>query len=163
MLSDLFSDVNLNSEQVTAIVIVSISVVSLLIFLMTALVTSTWKSVSTAKLEIALKRQMIDRGMSAEAIAQVMNARAAPQKRANVPCACEVVVESDDEWHTALVLQVAGDQYYVHYVGTEMNENEWVGEGRVRFPAGSNDPEQIARFHSFANGALEKEPMQREV
>jgi hypothetical protein len=153
----------LNSEQVTAIVIVSISVFSLLVFLMTALITSTLKGISTAKLEIALKRQMIDRGMPADAIAQVMNARTSAQATANLPCASEVVVESDGEWHTALVLQVGGDQYHVHYVGTDMDENEWVGEGRVRFPAGSSFPDQLARFHEFANGALQKEPVEREV
>ena len=36
------------------------------------------------------------------------------------------MIERDEEWHPGFVLKRDGDRYFVHYVGGEMSENEWV-------------------------------------
>jgi hypothetical protein len=162
MLGKLLSG-SLHPQQVTAIIIVSISAMSLLIFLMTAIIASAAQKVSTLKLETALKRDMIERGMSAAAIAQVVNSTAAPETASNLPCASEAVVSKDGEWHTALVLQMADDRYYVHYVGCEMDENEWVDDDRIRFRNWSKDHDQIADSRIPRNGAPRKPRMEMEV
>jgi len=162
MLGSLLSE-PLNSQQVTAIVIVSFSAVCLLIFLMTTIIASTWQKVSTTKLETALKREMIEHGMSAGAIVQVINSRATPDAAVNLPCASEAVVSKDGEWQTALVLQMSDDRYYVHYVGSDMDANEWVDEDRIRFRNWSKDPGPIADSRTGRNGAPRKQPMEMEL
>ncbi|HKI19332.1 MAG TPA: Tudor-knot domain-containing protein [Isosphaeraceae bacterium] len=162
MLGSLLSE-PLNSQQVTAIVIVSLSAVCLLIFLMTAVIASTWQKASALKLETALKREMIERGMSAEAIAQVIDSRAVPEGTVSLPCACEAVVNRDGEWQTGLVLQISDDRYYVHYVGSDMDENEWVDEDRIRFRNGSRDSEVITESRTGRTGAPWKQPIETEL
>jgi hypothetical protein len=101
--------------------------------------------------------------MSAEEIARVVDTHT-PRggNEVDLPCASEVVVKGDDDdWYPALVLQVRDGQYLIHYVGHEMEENEWVGEDRVRFPAGSHVPALIAPLG--ANGIPRKAPMEAEV
>jgi len=162
MLGSLLSD-SLSSQQVTAIVIVSLSAVCLLVFLMTTVIAGTWQKASGLKLETALKREMIERGMSADAIARVINCRATPEGAVNLPCACEAVVSKDGDWQTALVLQMSDDRYYVHYVGSAMDENEWVDDDRIRFRNWSKDPELIAESQPARNRAPRKQPMEMEV
>jgi hypothetical protein len=162
MVGSLISE-SLNSEQVTAIVIVAMGASCLLIFLITTVVVGTWHKTAALKHETALKRAMIDRGMAADAIVQVLNSHATPVGAANLSCACEAVVQKDGEWQTGLVLQMADDRYYVHFVGSEMNENEWVGEDRIRFRAWSSDPAAIADSRIGRNGAPRKQPMEMEV
>lgn len=152
-----------SSQQVTAIVIVSVSVMSLLVFLMTTVIAGTWQKMSALKLETDLKREMLGRGMTADAIAQVINCRATPESAASPPCACEAVVNKDGEWQTALVLQTTDDRYYVHYVGREMDENEWVGVDRIRFANWSENAERMQPFHLGRNGGPRKQPMELEV
>ncbi|MGO9918826.1 MAG: Tudor-knot domain-containing protein [Isosphaeraceae bacterium] len=162
MLGSLISD-SLTSQQVTAIVIVSLSALCLLIFLMTTVIAGTWQKASALKHETALKREMIERGMSADAIAQVISCRVTPEGAVNLPCACEAVVNSDGEWHTGLVLQMSEDQYYVHYVGTDMDDNEWVGEDRIRFRNWSKEPALSAESHLTRNGSPRKPPVEMEL
>jgi hypothetical protein len=107
---------------------------------------------------IALKLQMIERGMTADEIVQVLG----PPSEAlddlseeeddeaeeqddkaeivNEPCAGEVLIEQEGEWHTALVLR--RDRYLIHTCpgcyGAEMSDNEWVDAHRLRFPAPSS-------------------------
>ncbi len=162
MLGTLLSE-PLSSQQVTAIVIVSLSAVSLLIFLMTTVIAGTWQKTSALKLEMALKRAMIDRGMPADAIAQVVGSRATPEGAVNLPCACEAVVKKDGEWQTGLVLQMADSRYYVHYVGSEMDANQWVDEDDIRFRNWSKDPEPIADSRPARNGAPRKQPMEMDL
>ncbi len=154
---------SLNSQQVTAIVIVSITTISLLVFLMTTVIASAVQKVSALKVESSLKRAMIDRGMSADAISQVVNSRAIPEGAVNLPCACEAVVNRDGEWQTALVLQMSDDRYYVHYIGCDMDENAWVEEDDIRFRNWSKDPEPIVESRPIRNGAPRKQPMEMEV
>jgi len=162
MLGALLSE-PLTSQQVTAIVIVSLSAICLLIFLMTTVIAGTWQKASALKLETALKREMIERGMSADAIAQVINSGATPVGAVNLPCACEAVVNKDGDWQTGLVLQMSDDRYYVHYVGSDMDENEWVGEDRIRFRNWSKDSELIAESRPGRNGAPRKPPIEMEL
>jgi len=109
---------------------------------------------------IALKQQMIERGMTADEIVQVLG----PPSEAlddlsheeddeaeeedykaeivNEPCAGEVLIEQEGEWHTALVLRRDGDRYLIHTCPgcyeAEMSDNEWVDADRLRFPAPSS-------------------------
>ena len=162
MLGSLLSE-PLTSQQVTAIVIVSLSAICLLIFLMTTVIAGTWQKASALKLETALKREMIERGMSADAIVQVINSRATPEGAVNLPCACEAVVNRDGEWQTGLVLQMSDDRYYIHYVGSDMDENEWVNEDRIRFRNWSKEPELTAESRPTRNGSPRKPPIEMEL
>jgi len=162
MLGSLLSE-SLNSTQVTAIVIVSVCTISLLIFLMTTVIAGTWQKVSTQNHESSLKRAMIDRGMPAEAIVQVMNSRTTPEDAVSLPCASEAVVSKDGEWQPGLVLQMSNDRYYVHYVGRDMDENEWVDEDRIRFRAWSQSPDSIVEPRMARNGAPRKQPIEMEL
>ena len=162
MLGSLLSE-PLSSSQVTAITIVSIGSISLLVFLMTTVIVGTWQKAAATKQETALKRAMIDRGMSADAIAQVINSRSTPEGAVNLPCACEAVVNRDGEWQSGLVLQMENDRYYIHYIGSDMDENEWVDEDRIRFRPWSNSLDVSAESRYARNGAARKPPVEMEV
>jgi hypothetical protein len=95
----------------------------------------SWTKVQKLRLDNALKQQMIDRGLSAEDIVAVLTSSTRGREGLEHPCASEVVVESDGEWHTGLILRREGERYYVHYVGTDMSDNEWVTSDRIRVPA----------------------------
>ena len=71
------------------------------------MLTDAFKSVAVARAELALKREMVGRGMSAEEIALVMGAGGRRDGAAGFPLACEAVARKDDEWCAALVLQAA--------------------------------------------------------
>jgi hypothetical protein len=104
---------------------------------------------------IALKQQMIERGMTADEIVQVLGPPSEAlddlseeeDDEAGVvsgPYAGEVVVQREGyegEWHSALVLRRSGDRYLIHtcpgYEGCELPGNEWVKADRVRFSASS--------------------------
>jgi hypothetical protein len=162
MLGSLLSE-SLSSSQVTAIVIVSVGTISLLVFLMTTTIMGTIQTMSAQQHDTALKRAMIERGMPADAIVQVVNSRANPDGAVNLPCACEAVVNKDGEWQPGLVLQMSNDRYYVHYVGSDMDENEWVDEDRIRFRAWSQNPDSIVEPRLVRNAAPRKHPMEMEV
>ncbi|HEV3122844.1 MAG TPA: hypothetical protein VGY53_13110, partial [Isosphaeraceae bacterium] len=116
------------------------------------------RRLNEAKIDADLKRDMLDRGMSADEIEQVISAgRVIPARGVELPMACEAVVESDGEWHAALVLKRDGDRWYIHYVGSSMEENEWVKVDRMRFPAGAmNHHELTAGMACDANGSAPK-------
>ena len=142
----------------------------LLLFVVAVVVFGSWvipaiKAYAENRREFALKRDMVARGMSGDEIARVINAHGHPPDEAvALPCASQVVVHSDGEWHEALVLKVADGRYFVHYVGTEMDENEWVEQDRVRFPADSVIPSLVAEaVHAPRNGAPGKGPLLEEV
>jgi hypothetical protein len=104
---------------------------------------SAIQSIKETALEARLKQELLDRGMAPEAIAQVIECHrgGTTHKRIagteDLPYACEAVVQRDGEWQAALVLAEGDGKYCVHFVGTEMDENEWVDEGRIRFASGS--------------------------
>jgi hypothetical protein len=84
---------------------------------------------------MALKREMLDRGMSVEDIERVLGAERVEKakKAASYPSATEVVVEQDGEWYAAILLKTTGEEYLVHYKGYD--EEEWVTLDRIRFLA----------------------------
>ncbi len=139
---------------------------------------------------IALKQQMIDRGMTADEIVEVLGPPSQAlddlsdkeEDEAGVvvgPFAGEVVVEREGyegQWHSALVLRRSGDRYLIHtcpgYEGCELPGNEWVQSDRVRFPAassGQDDPHGGSADHTGALdaghwcGHQEKGPVPAEV
>jgi hypothetical protein len=109
---------------------------------------------------IALKQQMIEQGMTADEIVQVLGPPYEalddlsqeeddePEEEddkaeiVNEPRAGEVLIEQEGEWHTALVLRRDGNRYLIHTCpgcyGAEMSDNEWVDADRLRFPAPSS-------------------------
>lgn len=121
-------------------------------------------SSSATRAENRLKHEMIARGMSAPEIAQVVSSRAGGVGDAvDLPCASEALVEWGDDWYPALVLKVANGQFFVHYVGNGMDENEWVGAERIRFPAGSTLPGFLAPNPEGRPGVPVKAPVADEV
>jgi hypothetical protein len=128
-----------------------------MIIAVVALSTGAWVKVSQQ--EIALKQQMVERGMSADEIIGVLSGAKPREGGVDLPSACEVIVNIDDEWQPGLVLKSAGDQYFIHLVGTEMSDNQWVTSDRVRFPAPtdgrcgkSGDWSFLAEFARMASG-----------
>jgi hypothetical protein len=161
MLGALLSQ-SLSPEQAMLILIVGFAATAGVLIAVTAIVTSAVRSVAVTRLEIAMKRELVERGMSAEDIARVIDAHTCSGENVvNLPCASEAVVLRDDEWQPALVLQIGNGRYLVHHVGSDMDENEWVGEDRIRFRAGSQIPTLVSQ--SVANGVPRKEPMEAEV
>ncbi|GAC1450733.1 MAG: hypothetical protein NVSMB9_35380 [Isosphaeraceae bacterium] len=101
---------------------------------MTAIIGGLWKAARKDRVNFELKRMMIERGMSADEIVRVLSVGGA-RTADTEPCASEVVVDWLGDWYPALILKRAEGSYYVHYIGHEMSENEWVEEARVRFSA----------------------------
>jgi hypothetical protein len=129
---------------------------------------SAWAGVTKLRLKaaltqqlIALKQQMIERGMTADEIVQVLGPPSEnpdylsedEDDEAGVvtgPFAGEVVVQREGyegQWHSALVLRRSGDRYLIHtcpgYEGCELPGNEWLKADRVRFPASSSGQEDL--------------------
>ena len=135
----------------------------------TGIVMGVWSGMSARRAEHALKSEMLARGMTAEEIVQVIQAQTGKPAKldlsnaTNLRCACEVVVERDEEWQPALVLQVADGAYYIYFVGESMSENQWVNPTRIRFPANSPLNDSAWPSYAFHNGVPRKEPMEAEI
>jgi hypothetical protein len=95
----------------------------------------TWTNVNKLRLDHALKQQMLDRGLSTDDMLAVLTGTRHREHGEQLPCASEVAVNIDGEWHTGLILKRDADRYFIHLVGTEMSDNQWVSVERVRFPA----------------------------
>jgi hypothetical protein len=145
----LLAQVSPNHPIDIGLVVGLVFIVGIFIIALVAIVATAWSQIHRLRLEGPLKQQMIERGMSAEDIVAVLTNQMpgegavghprASDEAIDFPCASEAVVEGDGEWHTALILKRDGERYYVHYVGTEMSDNEWVTSDRIRFPAASGD------------------------
>jgi hypothetical protein len=161
MLGQLISNTPLTTEAVVWLFV--LLTVGVLAF--TAIVASTFRSYAVARMEIALKRDMVERGMPAEAIARVINTHSTtPEDATLLSWPTQVVVQMDGEWQDALVLKAAPGRYYVHLVGTQMDENKWVEQEYVRFPAGSEMFTVAARAATATpNGAPVKEPVVEDI
>jgi hypothetical protein len=101
--------------------------------LVTAIIGKQWRKIRQTELDNAMRRDLLDRGMSPEEIARVLNAE--PAKAVAYPAANEVVVEQDGDWYPGILLKTDGQKYLVHYKGYD--EEEWVTLDRIRFPAAS--------------------------
>jgi hypothetical protein len=123
---------------------------------------------------IALKQQMVEKGMTADEIVRVLGPPSEalddlPEEgkddeagSVTEPCAGEVVVEQDGEWHSALVLQRRGDRYLVHtcpgYDLADMSDNKWVQADRIRFPASLSGQDEPFRGSADSSGAFGAAP-----
>jgi hypothetical protein len=115
---------------------------------------------------------MLERGMSAVEIAQVLNRSTPGRNAVEYPCASEVAVNWEGDWYDALVLRREDDRFYIHYVGHDMSENEWVTADRVRFPAssptglgprGENAKDSESYLTSHRNSVLKAAPVDAEL
>jgi hypothetical protein len=108
-----------------------------------AIVSSERGSVRVAEIQADLKREMIQRGMSAEEIERVLAAGGANPEEVDRdryaavgPATCDVAVEDGDgDWQRAILLDMRGDSCRVHYVGHDIDDNKTVDRSRVRFPS----------------------------
>ena len=89
-----------------------------------------------------------------EEIVSVLNNRRPGERAIESPCASEAIIEIDDEWQTALILKRDGERYFVHVVGTEMSENQWVTGDRLRVAAVGHDGCASPIDWSFLGGAF---------
>ena len=122
----------------------------------------------------ALKKAMVERGMTADEIVQVLG----PPSEAldvlsegeddekgvvNEQCAGEVLVDQAGQWLPALVLRRDGDRYLIHtcpgYGGrVEMSCNEWVKADRLRFAASSSGQDGSPQGLADRTGAFDASP-----
>ena len=149
---------SLGSGQLMTVLIVMAAV----LVPVSGIVFSSMQSILVQRYDSLLKRAMIERGMSVDQIlALTESGKGGDDEGKSLPCASEAVVDSDGEWRTALVLRVSGDRYYVHFVGTEMDENDWVESAHIRFPSGAFPHDPLA--YPYSNGAPEKGPIEAEI
>jgi hypothetical protein len=153
MTSLLFANFNeFSSSQVLALWLSGMGMATLGLISLVGIWAGAWTSVNKVRLEHALKQQMLDRGLSPDEMVSILASTRPHNRGVEFPCACEVVVDIDEEWHTALILKQEEDRYYVHVVGTDMSENQWVTGDRVRFPALNDGPSGQAGDCSFLSG-----------
>jgi hypothetical protein len=160
-------------------------------------IATTWAGVIKLRLRaglkqqvIALKQEMIERGMTADEVVRVVGppsealddlSEKEDDEAGDVcgPFAGEVVVEREGyegQWHSALLLRRSGDRYLIHtcpgYEGCELPGNEWVNADRLRFPAPSRGQDgspgdSADHTEAFDSGHWhrqpEKEPVPAEV
>jgi hypothetical protein len=130
------------SMQLMVIVLGGLAALWLLAVCVVAIVASERRKVRVAEIQAELKREMLQRGMSAEEIERVVGAGVAEpasgeDRYAEVgPATCDLAVEDGDgDWRRAILLDMRGDLCLVHYVGSDIDENETVSRSRVRFPS----------------------------
>ena len=158
----------LSPTQNVILAIVAMGVGFVTLVSLAGIIVPAWASVCKLRLETALKQQMVDRGMSADEILTVLSGPAPSTNTIDFPCASEVVVESEGEWSPALILKRGDDRYFVHYVGYDLSDNEWVSGARVRFPElvkssggfalGRDDPAGVYGENSGAPGERNRRP-----
>jgi hypothetical protein len=142
MLSQFVPDIAaMSSAQYLALAIVAMGVGFLTLVSLAGIIVPAWASVCKSRMETALKQQMVERGMSADEILTVLSGPVPSTNIVNLPAASEVVVEWNGDWCPALVLKREDDRYFVHYVGHDLSDNEWVSGARVRFPESSRHQE----------------------
>jgi hypothetical protein len=127
----------LSSTQEMILCVLGISIGIPCVIAVVGIWAGAWAKVHKLQLETGLKQQMVDRGMSAEDIVAIVKSRRPGEGAVDAPCASEVVVDIGGEWQTALILKRDGDRCFVHLVGTEMSDNQWVTSDRIRIPATS--------------------------
>jgi hypothetical protein len=124
-----------SSGQLLGLWISSIAIGALVIISVVGVWAGSWTTVNRLRLDHAIKQQMLDRGLSTDDMLAVLAGTRHREQGEELPCASEVVVNVDGEWQTGLILKRDADRYFIHLVGTEMSDNQWVNCERVRFPA----------------------------
>ncbi len=149
---------SLGSGQLMTVLIVMAAV----LVPVSGVVFTSIQSILVHRYDSILKRSMVERGMTVDQILAIIESgKGSRDEGKSLPCASEAVVESDGEWQAALVLRISGDRYYVHFVGTEMSDNQWVESAHIRFPSGSFHHDPLA--YPYANGIPEKGPIEAEI
>src|SRR5262245_2736615 len=133
MLANLLA--GLDKTQGFAIIVVCVLVSGTIVAIMAMLVAQA--QARKALVEADLKRRMIERGMSAHEIAKVLG-KDEVEEAENLACASEAVVEWEGDWYPSYVLKTAPGRFFVHYIGHDVSENEWVEAHRVRLPAATD-------------------------
>jgi hypothetical protein len=128
------------------LIVIGVGVVGVVAWIAAECIAFERRKHEIARRQLALKEEMVQRGMSVEEIERVIRAGAAkPEVRGEEagdryalegPATCDVVAqESDGDWQRAILLRRDGDSWLVHYVGHDVDDNEWVGRDRIRFPS----------------------------
>lgn len=73
----------------------------------------------------------------------------------------EAAVERDGEWMPAYVLMHL-DRCYVHFVGHDWSDNEWVDEVRIRFAGRPDDSSPLFRTN-LGRPVKEAKPIPHEL
>ena len=141
----------LSSSQGFGIIVVC-SLVAGTVIALAAILADARKALAVAD----LKRRMIDRGMSAEEIATVIGL-GEPAGGKSLPSPSEAVVEWGGDWHPAYILKQGGGKFFVHYIGNDVSENEWVEARRVRLPAATDQDDEAGWASAPAKGPVEAE------
>jgi hypothetical protein len=127
----------MSSSQIVALLIVGMGAGFLVLVSLAGIIVPALAGVLKHRMDALLREKMVDRGFSADEIVRVLSTGTASPDSVSLPCASEVVVECDGDWQPAFVLKHQDHRYYVHLVGHDVSENQWIAEDRIRFPAGS--------------------------
>jgi hypothetical protein len=126
---------SLHPEELTAIVIVTVSVIGVVAVTLPIVFAVQLRCMRESRINAELKREMLARGLSAEDIALVIGTGTGNHEpEGAIPSAGEIVVEHSGEWHSAILLKRSDSRWFIHYVGTDSDQNEWVTADRIRFP-----------------------------
>jgi hypothetical protein len=130
----------LGSAQLLGLLIVGMGVGFLIVATVVGTIVPAWASVAKHRMNTVLKEKMLERGFSAEEITRVLSDSNRSRGFSDLTCASEVVLDRDGDgaWIPGLVLKRQGDRYFVHVVGSDMSENQWITADRIRFPASSH-------------------------
>jgi hypothetical protein len=119
----------LDGDAFMGILFLSLAAAVGTVIAVTAIITTQARRYREVKLALELKRDLIERGVPIEQIERIVGPILSHSARG------EVVVEQGGEWYPATVLNARAGLYYIHYEGYGQDEDEWVEEERVRFPA----------------------------
>jgi hypothetical protein len=134
----------LGSLPWTGILFATLGILGLIAMVLLTVAMAERTKIRLAQIHVDLKRDMIQRGMSADEIERVLAAGVPDSEPARDrdryakvgPATCDVaVVDEDGDWQRAILLHMRGDSCLVHYVGTDIENNETVRRSRVRFPS----------------------------
>jgi hypothetical protein len=132
----LFAEVaELSSAQLVGLSISLIGIGAVVLISLVGIWAGAWTTVNKLRLDHAIKQQMLDRGLSTDDMLAILAGTRHREPGEELPCASEVVVNIDGDWQTGLILKRDADRYFIHLVGTEMSDNQWISGERVRFPA----------------------------
>lgn len=119
----------LDGDEFMGILFLSLAAAVGTVIAITAILATQARRLREAKMSFAFKRDLIDRGVPIEQIERIAGPILGRSDHG------EVVVEQGGEWYPATVLHSRAGLYYIHYEGYGQDEDEWVEEERVRFPA----------------------------
>jgi hypothetical protein len=122
-------------DELLAVFIVMVGVIGVVVLAVPIVLAVQLRWMRESRINAELKREMLARGLSAEDIERVIGKGNGPHEpEGAIPSAGEVVVEHLGEWYSAVLLKRTDSRWFVHYVGADSDENEWVTADRIRFP-----------------------------